>query len=83
MREVVPVRLGEAEREQIARAAALRKLPLSSFIRQAALQASALVQGKASVKAQTRPPAERESTGLVVIESEPAGHWVEGEWVNW
>jgi hypothetical protein len=75
-RGVVPVRLSGAERAQIAGAAGRRKLTLSGFIRQAALQASAVVQGKVyPVKAQVP---ERGALPLVVVGSEPRSHWVEG-----
>ena len=82
MRDVVPVRLGNAEREQIAQAAEHRKLALSSFIREAALQASADVQGKASVKAPAVP--ERAPARVTMVEPEPPKRrMVEGEWVDW
>ena len=55
-REVVPVRLSDAERAQIASAATRRQTTLSGFIRQAALQASAIVTERASVKT-PEPPA--------------------------
>jgi hypothetical protein len=48
------MRLSDAEREQIAGAAARLSLPLTSFVRQAALQASAVVEKKVSVKAPER-----------------------------
>ncbi|MBA2359399.1 MAG: hypothetical protein H0V79_00445 [Actinobacteria bacterium] len=62
MREVVPIRLGAREREQIAEAAARRELALSSFIRQAALQASAIMSGS--------NPLERVSFGFNVRKDE-------------
>jgi uncharacterized protein (DUF1778 family) len=49
VRGVVPVRLSDAERAQIAGAAKRQSLTLSGFIRQASLQASAVVEGKVSV----------------------------------
>ncbi|MBA2359827.1 MAG: hypothetical protein H0V79_02640 [Actinobacteria bacterium] len=92
MRDVVPIRLGAREREQIAKTAARRELALSSFIRQAALQASAVVSGKASVVRPARAGAQGGAPAtssrqepvsrLVVIDPAPAGHWVEGEFVS-
>lgn len=84
VREVTPIRLSVAERAQIAGAAARRKLTVSGFIRQAALQASAIVEGKASVR---RPEEPRQASayderGLVIVDPEPAGHWVDGELVS-
>ena len=81
MREVTPIRLSAAEREQIHAAAARRKLTLSGFIRQAALEASAIVEGTATVKAPEREEPESGYGGLVVLEAEPTGHWVDGELV--
>jgi uncharacterized protein (DUF1778 family) len=79
MRSVVPIRLSDEEREQINTAAARLKLPLSSFIRQASLQASAVVEQKVS-PAVARPAEFEEPRELVVIE--PARHMVDGEWVS-
>jgi hypothetical protein len=55
-REVVPLRLSPAERAQIAQAATRHKLTLSAFIREAALQASAIITRKATVKASEQEP---------------------------
>jgi uncharacterized protein (DUF1778 family) len=79
MRAVVPIRLGDDERAQIAAAASRRKLTLSAFVREAALQASAVVEGKATIHI-PEPEPER-LLGLVVSEPEPARHMVDGEWV--
>jgi uncharacterized protein (DUF1778 family) len=79
-REVVPIRLSPAERTQIASGAARLKLTLSGFIRQAALQASAVVERKASVKAPEPPePSYREP--VLLLEDEPEPHYVDGELV--
>jgi hypothetical protein len=53
---------------------------MSGFVRQAALQASAVVERKTSVKAQSERAEvpERESTGIVLLDEEPAHHFVEG-----
>jgi hypothetical protein len=67
--------LSDGEREQIARAAGRLKLPLSGFVRQAALQASAVVEGKVAAKAP-----ERESAGVVVVDVEPPALEVEEPW---
>jgi hypothetical protein len=78
MRSVVPIRLGDAEREQIAHAAARLKLPLSSFIRQSALQSSAVVERKASPRTKPKQPEpDPEPRELVVVDAEP--HYVDGE----
>ena len=78
MREVVPVRLSDQEREQIAGAAARLELTFSGFVRQAALEASARVVEKVSVQA-PEPP-EREPQSVVIVEPEPKPrHWVDGE----
>ena len=71
-REVLAIRLSDAEREQIAGAAARLKLTLSGFVRQAALQASAVVGRKVSVQA-PEPP-ERESLGVVLLDPEQSSH---------
>jgi hypothetical protein len=82
VRSVTPIRLSDAEREQIQAAAARRKLTVSGFIRQAALQASAIVEGKATAKAPEREEPGSGYGGLVVLETEPTGHWVDGELVH-
>jgi hypothetical protein len=73
VRSVSTIRLSDQERGQIAAAAARLKLPLSSFLRQAALQASAVVERKVSVR--ENPPPERE---LVVVEPRTDHHFVDG-----
>lgn len=80
MRAVVPIRLSDVERGQIAAAASRLGLSLSGFVRQAALQASAVVERKAAVKAE--PPAvEAEPSALVVVgnDDEERVHYVDGE----
>jgi uncharacterized protein (DUF1778 family) len=71
-REVLAIRVSDQEREQIAGAAARLKLTLSGFVRQAALQASAVVGRKVSVQA-PEPP-ERESRGVVLLDAEQGSH---------
>jgi uncharacterized protein (DUF1778 family) len=70
-REVLAIRVSDQEREQIAGAAARLELTLSGFVRQAALQASAVVGRKVSAQA---PPPERESRGVVLLDPEPSDH---------
>jgi hypothetical protein len=96
-RQVVTLRLAEVERAQIAAAAGRLKLTLSGFLRQSALQASAVVDEKAApmrpVRDVTNPrPMRREPLVLVDGESEhwvdgevdvAPEHWVEGERVSW
>jgi multidrug efflux pump subunit AcrA (membrane-fusion protein) len=60
----VPIRLGDAERAQIAAAALRQGLPLSGFVRQAALQVSAIVTAKATVKTEREPEPAREVSVL-------------------
>lgn len=60
MRGVVAIPLGDCERRQIAGAADRLGVSLSGFVRQAALQASAVVERKASVKAREEREAGRE-----------------------
>ena len=86
VRSVVPIRLGDGERQQIAAAAARRKLTLSGFVREAAVAASAIVQGKATVQRPSAPRVGVEAPtvvdsgrGVVVVDPEPAEHWVDGE----
>src|SRR4051812_36765912 len=76
-RQVVPVRLSGPERSQIASGAARLKLPLSSFVRQAALQASAIVERKVSVKPAVPKP-ERRPAVAMLEDPEPA-HFVDGD----
>jgi hypothetical protein len=85
-RAVVPIRLGDGERAQIARAAAVRELPLSGFIRQAALLQAAIVTEKVTpVKAPERERVRRE-VPVVVEEEAPErvpSHWVDGVPLYW
>jgi hypothetical protein len=80
-RAVVPIRLSDRERAQIAAAAGRLELTLSGFLRQSALQASAIVEGKASVKPATErksdPEPARESR-VVLLDAAPSHHFVEG-----
>ena len=81
MRSVVPIRLSDAERGQIADAASRLELSLSGFIRQASLEASARVTRKVAVApvAEGAPrAAEPKPRQLVVVEPE-AVHFVDGE----
>jgi hypothetical protein len=95
-REVVSLRLAEAERAQIAAAAGRLKLTLSGFLRQSALQASAVVEESAApvrpVRESCTRPMRREPLVLVEVESEhwvngevdvAPEHWVDGERVSW
>jgi hypothetical protein len=80
MRDVTPVRLSVGERRQIAAAAARLKLPFSSFLRQAALQASAVVERKVAVKAEHENGfhAPEQPRDLVVVEPRSDHHFVDG-----
>lgn len=70
-RAVAPVRLSNAEREQIASAALRQGIIFSGFLRQAGLEASARVEGKVSpVKAPERET--REQAKATILEPEPA-----------
>lgn len=95
-REVVTLRLAEAERAQIEAAASRLKLTLSGFLRESALQASAVVEDKAAPVwpgRDVRKPRPMRSEPLVLIEVESehwvdgevdvAEHWVDGERVSW
>jgi hypothetical protein len=64
--------LRDEERGQIAGAAARLELTLSGFVRQAALQASAVVGRKVSVQA-SEPPV-RESVGVVLVDPDEGSH---------
>jgi hypothetical protein len=80
-REVVTLRLAEAERAQIAAAAGRLKLTLSAFLRQSALQASALVEEKAAPVRPVRDmrnPRPMRSEPLVLVDGQ-SEHWVDGE----
>jgi uncharacterized protein (DUF1778 family) len=80
-REVVAIRLGRGEREQIAAAAGLAGMPVSTYLRCAALQASAAAIARVQVR--SRPAPERK---LRVVELEPGPerkvHDVDGELVR-
>jgi hypothetical protein len=83
VRETVSVRFSEAERHQVAAAAERSGQAVSSFVREAALQASARVTGKVS-EAERRDDGEPESVyaerGLVALERPK--HMVDGEWTG-
>jgi hypothetical protein len=78
VRAVVPIRLGAAERDQIARAAARRDLPVSSFIRQAALAASAVVMERVTpVKPRGDAPSDEvPGRGVPVVVLEEPRPWI-------
>ena len=65
-------RFSDAERAQVETAAGRLELTLSGFVRQAALQASAVVGRKVSVQA-PEPPV-RESVGVVLLDPEESSH---------
>jgi hypothetical protein len=86
---VSTIRLSDQERGQIPAAAARLKLPLSSFLRQAALQASAVVERKATAgvprpvkKEQRLTPTthsrEFQPRELTIIDLERDHHFVDG-----
>jgi uncharacterized protein (DUF1778 family) len=70
VRNTVAIRLSGPEREQIARAATRQKLTFSGFVRQAALQASAIVTEKATIKAPERKEPEAREAPFVLVEEE-------------
>jgi actin-like ATPase involved in cell morphogenesis len=83
-RSVFPIRLSDRERRQIEDAAQRRQLTIGGFVRQAALAASAVVEGKARVteqapavvpveKGTTDIAVEHQRRGLVMVDSEPVG----------
>jgi uncharacterized protein (DUF1778 family) len=74
---LVAVRLSDQERKQITAAAGRLKLPLSSFIRQASLQASAVVEKKVSPAVARPVEPEPEPRELVTVDAKP--HYVDGE----
>lgn len=79
MREVVPIRLGDGEREQLAKAAGLQGMPVSTYVRCAALQASAVAVGKASIAPRPAP----KPKPVVVLDVAPKReHYVDGELVR-
>jgi hypothetical protein len=85
-RDVLAVRLAEREREQIAAAAGLQGMPISTYLRCAALQASAVAIGRASV-ATARPrewpaPAPPRKLRVIEVVPEPRAHYVDGELVR-
>jgi Mobilization protein NikA len=89
-RQVIAIRLAEGEREQIAAAARLQGLPLSSYLRCAALEASAVAVGRATVAPgphPPRPPRRERPAGkreVPVLDWAPAKtpHYVDGELVR-
>jgi uncharacterized protein (DUF1778 family) len=83
VRETISVRFSEAERRQVAAAAERSGQAVSSFVRDAALAASARVTGKVS-EAERRDGDEAASVyadrGLVGLERPK--HYVDGEWTG-
>jgi hypothetical protein len=77
-REVVPIRLSDREREQIAGAAARQTLTLSAFIREAALQASAIITRKATVKEREPEPAPPPHEPIILDSERGRPHVVDG-----
>jgi uncharacterized protein (DUF1778 family) len=73
---VIGSRFSDAERTQVEAAAGHLELTVSSFVRQAALQASAVVEKKAVVApTTTRATApERERLGVVLVDPEESSH---------
>jgi hypothetical protein len=69
---VIGARFSDAERAQVETAAGRLELTVSGFVRQAALQASAVVGRKVSVQA-PEPP-ERERLGVVLVDPEQGSH---------
>jgi len=69
---VIGSRFSDAERAQVETAAGRLELTVSGFVRQAALQASAVVGRKVSVQA-PEPP-ERERLGVVLVDPEQGSH---------
>jgi hypothetical protein len=92
-REVVAVRFAEGERWQVAQAAALQKVPFSSYIRAASVRAAfdylqALQRSREKgAKTQEGVSSEHlEKTGeaaVLDIPDQPAVHYVDGEPVSW
>jgi uncharacterized protein (DUF1778 family) len=80
MSTVVGARFSDIERAQVEAAAGRLGLNLSGFVRQAALQASAVVGKKAVVVPTTTPTTaqERESRGIVLLEAGVKHHFVDG-----
>jgi uncharacterized protein (DUF1778 family) len=74
MRDVLAIRLSEAERRQVAEGAARFGKSLSAFVRDAALQASADISRKVTERA------ERDEFPIAV--AKPVRHMVDGEWVE-
>jgi hypothetical protein len=78
-RDVLAVRISPAERAQIATAAGLQDMPVSTYVRCVALQASAVAIGRASVVPR-RDPARPKAP---VTAPEPTReHYVDGELVR-
>jgi hypothetical protein len=81
MRDVLAIRLSEAERRQVAEAAERFGQTLSGFVREAALQASARVTVKVSEAVEDDGQASvYGERGLVAVE--PVRHMVDGEWTG-
>jgi hypothetical protein len=85
-REVLALRLSGAERAQIATAAGLQNMPLSSYVRCAALQASAVAVGRATVaprQPRRERPAPERKVPVIDLAPEPTReHYVDGELVR-
>jgi hypothetical protein len=84
-RDVVPVRLSDAERAQIESAARTQGLSFSGFVRQAALEVSARLTRKVEPvreKAEAREPTPSRTPIVVMDEPEPKPHCVDGERVD-
>jgi uncharacterized protein (DUF1778 family) len=76
VRDVLALRLSEGERAQIATAAGLQNMPLSSYVRCAALQASAVAVGKASVVLRRELPAPKRKLPVIDLAPERREHFV-------
>jgi hypothetical protein len=69
---VIGARFSDAERAQVESAAGRLELTVSGFVRQAALQASAVVGRRVSVQAPKDPEPER--LGVVLVDPEESPH---------
>jgi hypothetical protein len=79
-RAVVPVRLSDAEREQIASAAMREGMTFSAFLRAASLEASARVTRKVSpAREPVRPKSEPVSVPVIEDAEPDREHWCDGE----
>jgi hypothetical protein len=88
VRSTVSVRFSEAERQQVALAAERSGQAVSSFVREAALAASARVTGKVS-EAERRDDGELPSVyadyslgNIPLVGLERPKHYVDGEWTG-